>query len=91
MTYISEFPYPRLIILYDPYPDSYDADTVRRPLSGRASANELPLRLGQHGVVVAHDTAPARSPTLAQMIQHVLDWKGLSATVHNNGRQFFFG
>jgi len=89
VTYISEFPHPRLIILYDPYPDSYDADTVRRPLRGRASAIELPLRLGKRGVVVAHDTAHSGSPTLAQMIQHVLDWKGPSATVLNDDRQFF--
>jgi hypothetical protein len=94
VSYIHEFPHPRLVVHFHPDPDDggpFTAGQVQHALDLGVHAVELDLRFRAEDGAVAcdHNQVRARSPTLAQIIDLVLAHKGAAATVNDDGRQFF--
>ena len=94
VTYIHEFPHPRLMIMYDPgaSKESFDKDRGREALRRGASGLELHVRWrdADRTVVSNHDgDVTAADPTIAEIVDRILQRKGNFPTVYNNGRQFF--
>jgi hypothetical protein len=93
VTYINEYPHPRLIVMLDPYPDKRGLDVLDSALDLGASAFEVPIRLRSNGEVVwAHDEGQENEPgaiKLSDVIERVLARKGGWPTVLNDGHQFF--
>lgn len=94
MSYIHEFPHPRLVVHFHPDPDdggAFTADQVARALKLDVHAIELDLRFRSDDGAVAcdHNQARPTSPTLAEIFDLVLVRKGAAATVNDDGRQFF--
>lgn len=91
VTYIHEFPHPRVVVHYHPTTEQFSLEDVDLALGQRVHALELDLhfRPQDRQIVCNHDRSTAVSPTLDQAVSRLLDWMGSSATLHADGRQFF--
>src|SRR5205085_969781 len=87
-----EFPHPRVIVHYHPVTgEQFTLSHVQFALTNQVHAIELDLhfRAADGEIVVNHDNATAASPTLAQVIQMIVQQEAGDRTVNHDGRQFF--
>lgn len=91
-THVHEYPHAPVVLHYHPVSGvQFTLDEVRFALAREVHAIELDLhyRASDGQVVVNHDGATPESPTLAQVIDLVVEKKAGFATVHDDGYQFF--
>ena len=90
MTYIHEFPHPRMAVLWHPTSKQFTLDDLQYALlhGVRSVEVDVHLRPSDGRVVCNHDRPTEDSPVLEQVIERVLTHKGASRTVHNDGLQF---
>jgi len=88
---IHEFPHPRIVVHHHPTRKQFTLDEVHDALEQEVHALELDLyfRREDGQVVCNHDGPTAASPTLEQALNLVLGKKRDTATVHDDGCQFF--
>lgn len=91
MSYIHEFPHPRVGVQFHPTHEQFTVDDVRFALDKEIHALELDLHLRRADgrIVCNHDGPTASSPALEQVIDLVLEKMGDRATLYDDGCQFF--
>lgn len=91
MTYINEFPHPRVAVHFHPTSKQLTFDDVEYALDHRVHAIELDLhyRPSDGKVICNHDKVTDESRPLDEIIEHILGRKGEYPTVNHDGRQFF--
>jgi hypothetical protein len=91
VTYIHEFPHPRVVVHYHPDDRQFLLEHAQYALDHEAHALELDLQYRERdrAIVCNHDSPTDQSPTLRAVIELLLRKKGRSPTVYNDHRQFF--
>ncbi len=91
MTYINEFPHPKVIVHWHPTTSQFTLDDLQHALGKHVHAAELDVhyRPSDGQVICNHDSATPVSPTLDEAIKLILRAKGQSPTVNHDGLQFF--
>jgi hypothetical protein len=91
MTYINEFPHPRVVVHYHPTAEQFSLDDVEFALGKGVHAIEVDVhyRPSDGMIVCNHDKVTAESPALDQVIELILRKKGDSPSVNGDGLQFF--